>query len=363
MVARAAGGPLPVHARKFLESLPKMTAEAVAAALRPLLQNVAEVTRARRAVLVAGCLAFPVFIGVVVLVGTRLMSRWQQSQPEIVQLSQVLNIRSAQRMGFMPKAMRQVDDRLYSIYIARHYRAAITNAASWNSSTASLMVQGPNRKFAEKSVADYPNPTSNEVAEATAALGKYIPSVEAMAMQRSMQESWWMPLVQGGGVLLLCVCIPAMIAALAFRGGLMMLICGVAVVRKDGRPASRGRVFWRSIVAWSPVWFGPILLALLIPLQAGLRAGLTRKNVPKPVAVMEAPVRIDAAAPVARTVTSAPATSPAKHADKPTESEELVFIVWGLVAGLLVVGSVAWSLALRDRSLQDRIAGTTLVPR
>jgi uncharacterized RDD family membrane protein YckC len=306
MVARAAGGPLPLHARTFLESLPKMTAEATAAALKPLLQSLAEVTRTRRAVLLAGCLGFPVLISGVMLISTRLMSRWQQSQPEIVQLAQVLNHRTAQQMGFWPKSLPRVEDRLFAIYIASHYRAAITNAASWNSNVASFMVQGPNRKFAEKSLADYPNPASNEVAEATAALKIYMPNAETPVTQKNLQQAAWVPFVSAGMLLVVFVCIPAMIAALAFRGGLLMLMCGVAVVRKDGRPASRGRVFWRSVVAWSPVWFGPILL---LPLHG------------KPISLVMA------------------------------------------VGALIVTGLLAWSLALRDRSLQDRIAGTTLVPR
>ena len=50
------------------------------------------------------------------------------------------------------------------------------------------------------------------------------------------------------------VCLPALIAALLFRGGLVLRMAGIAFVRRDGKRASRLRVFWRALVAWSPLW-------------------------------------------------------------------------------------------------------------
>ena len=48
-----------------------------------------------------------------------------------------------------------------------------------------------------------------------------------------------------------CVCVPAIIVALAFRGGLVLLMTGVTFVRQNGAPASRMRLFWRALVTWS----------------------------------------------------------------------------------------------------------------
>ena len=60
---KAAGevaAPLPLHARAFLRSLSQMAgADAVTAALKPLLSRVAAVSRLRRAALVGGCVVFP----------------------------------------------------------------------------------------------------------------------------------------------------------------------------------------------------------------------------------------------------------------------------------------------------------------
>lgn len=376
--ARAAVGggeklcvPLPVHARRFLEKLPALpTVEAVAGALKPLLHSLAVVTRARRAALVAGCLAVPVLMASVGLISIRIMDRWQRSQPAITDMSQLLGQRTAMRMGFWPKSLPKVEDRLFAIYIASHYRGAITNAAIWQSNHANMMVAGENRVFAEKSLEDFRDPTTSEVAEATAALKPYLQTAELKAMQDQLQKAVWFPLVMAGGLLLIFVCLPALIAALAFRGGLVMLICGVAVVRKDGRPASRGRIFWRSLVAWSPVWCGPILLALLIPLQAMA----TRKDAPKLVVVQSEAVREGSmpetpgtnapqTAESTTVATNAPATSPARVPAEVTESVSSVMKLSGSLVALLFIGLTAWSLALRNRSLQDLIAGTRLVPR
>jgi hypothetical protein len=54
------------------------------------------------------------------------------------------------------------------------------------------------------------------------------------------------------GALAIYVCVPAIVAALLFRGGLVLLIAWVTFVRRDGAPASRRRVFWRALLTWSP---------------------------------------------------------------------------------------------------------------
>jgi len=73
-------------------------------------------------------------------------------------------------------------------------------------------------------------------------------------------------IVLGFGVLVIWVCIPSLICALLFRGGILLHALGIALVRKDGTRASRLRVFGRSLVAWSPCLAFPIAFALLAAL-------------------------------------------------------------------------------------------------
>jgi hypothetical protein len=50
---------------------------------------------------------------------------------------------------------------------------------------------------------------------------------------------------------------------LLFRGGLVLRLANVTFVRWDGARASRLRVFWRALVAWSPLWLAvPVCLTL-----------------------------------------------------------------------------------------------------
>jgi hypothetical protein len=65
----------------------------------------------------------------------------------------------------------------------------------------------------------------------------------------------WLPV----GFLLFFVAIPALIAAISFRGGLVLLAFGLGVVREDGLPASRIRVFWRSLLTWSVLFIPDVV--------------------------------------------------------------------------------------------------------
>jgi hypothetical protein len=98
---------------------------------------------------------------------------------------------------------------------------------------------------------------------------------------------------------------------LLFRGGLALRMAGMTFVRRDGKRASRLRVFWRALVAWSPLWSAPFVL---IPILG------------KP--------------------------DPATFNDLP----------FALLSGLFL-GLAVLSVALPKRGLPDRLAATWPVPR
>jgi len=107
--------------------------------------------------------------------------------------------------------------------------------------------------------------------------------------------------------LVIYVGLPALLAALLFRGGLVLLAARVTFVRKDGQRASRLRVFWRALVAWSPIVLG-LVLAGEFKVVFGLLPAM-------------------------------------------------------LLAVLFVCALTIGSLALPDRGLPDRLSGTWPVPR
>ena len=294
--------PLPLHARAFLKSLSQMAgADAVAVALKPLLSRVAAVSRLRRAALVAGCIVFPVIVCALAPLMMIFMQDLTRKNPGLMEMNSLLQMRTSARF-WGGKNMQMPADRQIAIYIAHHYRGMITNQASWSSPFVLSMIKGDARRFAEQSIAEHPAPTEEEIKEADAAVGKFVPKNQPFAGKPPP----WLPAFVLWGSLAFYVCIPAVIAALLFRGGLVLLIAGVTFVRKDGQRASRLRLLWRAIVTWSPLFLALIPSGLAI----------------------------------------------SRHLN------------WGPWLGLGLLGLPAvLSVALPKRGLQDRLAGTWPVPR
>jgi hypothetical protein len=294
--------PLPLHARAFLKSLSQMAgADAVVAALKPLLNRTAAVSRLRRAALVAGCIAFPVLACGFGFFGFGFMREFTRQNPGLMDLNALLQIRTSARFWGGNKVSLPTD-RQISLYIAHHYRGLITNTASWSNPMVLSVIKGEARKFAEQSVEEHPALTEAEIAEAEAAVDKYVPKQQLFTEKppRSLLA------VTLAVSLLVYVGLPALAAALLFRGGVVLLIAGVTYTRRDGVRASRLRLLWRAMLAWGPVF--PVFIVSILGVV--------------------------------------------KHLD---------WQPWLALAllGLLAAGSVA----LPVRGLQDRLAGTWPVPR
>jgi hypothetical protein len=281
--------PLPLHARAFLKSLSQMaSADAVAASLKPLLNRVAAISRLRRAALIAGCLAFPALAGIGGYFGLTFMQELTRKNPGLLDLGTLLQVRTSGRF-WGGKNAKLPTDRQFAIYIAHHYRGLITNAASWSNPYVLAMIKGEARTFAEQSVAEHTAPTEAEIKEADAAVEKHVPKQQFFAEKLPPA----MPVMVIIGSLLLYVGLPALVAALLFRGGVVLLIAAVTYVRKDGLRASRLRLLWRALVAWSPVlaafflvilaftkhWvWQPWLALALLGLLAALSVALPRRG-------------------------------------------------------------------------------------
>ena len=259
--------PLPLHAREFLRQLPHFpNAEAITGALQPLLRRTAVVSRWRRTVIMAGVLAIPALTCISMVFGVRMMQSWRQDSPGFMELSMLLQTRSNTTFGGWKS--HGPTDRQFAIFIANHYRAIIANDETWKSETARALIQGESRRFAEQCIANHLTPTKKELADAEAAVK---PLAKAFAVSSHDQMGPWLLLM----MLEVLAALPAMAAALLFRGGLVLLIAGVTFVRQDGMPASRLRLFWRALVAWSPIFLIFYLCAIVpSPRQAWLAVGL-----------------------------------------------------------------------------------------
>jgi uncharacterized RDD family membrane protein YckC len=254
--------PLPLHVRDFLDRLPEFPdTDTVAGALKPLLQRVAAVSRWRRAAIVAGCLVGPLFAAFSVIFGAFMFEQWNKTNPGLLDLCTLLQQRTTMNSSRWLKDKPHPSDQQFAIYIASHYRAVVTNETVWTGALAMSMISGEPRRFAEQSLAEHPAPTAAEIKDADAALK----GPQDLAKAFDLTKRPWFPFFMAGTALIIYVCIPSLIAALLFRGGLVLLLARVTFVRADGTPASRLRVFWRALVAWSPVLGGLILMACLKP--------------------------------------------------------------------------------------------------
>ncbi len=300
-VAALAKAPIPLHAVSFRENLALYpNPSSLIDALKQLVHRVTSVSRIRRVFLVVGCIAFPILAFLMMLFAMPVLKQWQNQQPEIMEMNLVLSFwEMSGPDGKHPQ--KNLNDELFEIYIASHYRDTINDPKQWNSSLATSLFSGEKRALAEESLHKHPSPTTEQIDKANEAIGGFT----KQATETQMAPSF--ALMAGVASLLLYVGAPAIIASVFFRGGLLMLASGVVVAKTDGSRASRGRCFWRSLVTWSP-WLIAIAL-ILVPLI---------------------PVKFDT-------------------------------IVEGTIWITAALGIV--SLCLPGRSLQDRIAGTCLVPR
>jgi hypothetical protein len=166
------------------------------------------------------------------------------------------------------------------------------------------MIQSEGRRFAERSVAENPSPTEKEIAGAEKVLGHFNPGTRPVDFSAAKRPPLAFTMISG--MVLMYVIVPSLIAALLFRGGLVLRVANVTFVRRDGVRASRLRIFWRALVAWS--WFLPAVVIYAVLYKTSHAAGV---------------------------------------------------IIVLIFVGLLVV----WSVMLPRRGLPDRLAGTWPVPR
>jgi hypothetical protein len=248
--------------------------------------------------------------------------------PDIAPLHNLLML-YAPITGFPSKVTDAKDREALEIFIAGRYRSTIRNPQVWSSLYALSTIPQWEREAAEKLVAARPNPSEAEVAQAEPVVKGLL---EKHPPAPGLEDFPVAPitLLMFFSTLLMYVALPSLVAALLFRGGLLLAMFGLAVVTPDGRRASRGRMLWRSIVAWSPLgvmfFAGPCLLALIVPAMQAAQG---------------------------------PGAEQAGDGSFPTGP----ILMAAAIPGVIYLALVVWSLLLPHRGLPDRIAGTYLVPR
>jgi hypothetical protein len=331
--------PLPLQARSLISRIPGYLAIPELIAQSVQLQNKpAEISRRRRLVLLAGCVAPAVLVGffftLVLVMAIRVTatgySAYHGSTPypefdEIVALKTgLMKLQSLKRSEINDGTGQAIE-----VYIAAHFRNQVTDPSIWNKDVFKSAFTPAERQMAERIVAAHETVSESELSAATKRVkpfGVIIADRKAAATRMSSIGSQKMKLTTMGAITLavvwsLLVGLPALIAAVLFRGGLILHGLGLAIVTKNGAPASRWRILWRACIVWSPV-LGLTVATILVP--AASRAAASRGT------------------------------------------GQWLGVTIGIAAGLaflLFTAAAVWSLWRPQRGIQDWLAGTCMVPR
>ena len=300
-------GVLPLPARNFLSRLPHFPdLDRMMDQLTPLLHQAAAISRTRRLALMAACC-----LPATLFMGMAMCFLWVYMQPalNLIPSQEMVSLYyCVDRLETLEKAGQtdatQSEREALEIYIAARSKKMLSNEfvrkALETSKESKLRSYYQTMNQVQ---AKHPAPSVQEIAGATARLKPFLdacPAYPAELMGWKFRIGLLIKLPYWFACL---VAVPSVIAALVFRGGLLVRALGIAFVARDGAPASRWRLLTRILVTWSPLLVDVALTPVLGPIKA--------------------------------------------------ES---------IMCALFALG-IAWSLLDPQRSLPDRVAGTWPVPR
>jgi eukaryotic-like serine/threonine-protein kinase len=319
---RHIAAPLPVAARQTLLGLMSATdLLSTATQFQALTQQPAEISRWRRFALLFGTLLPSLFMTAFMIMGLMYYQSWSVKNPAFAalrgcMLSYESMLNNVKQPGLENISVSEAKTAMET-YIAGTYGPIVRDAQQWDNPITKSVLPPRLRTSVEQMVKDHPQPTPEEVSKARALLQLLLDTrvaERAKELGLDKQHSYDFISASVMSVYLVCTAFLSMFCAVAFRGGLVMRILGIAVVKDDGGGASRGRMLWRSVIAWSPMLLLLVLAACIIPLFV-------------------------------------------KSSGAARMYGEVISLV--ILAGLMFIAAIA----TRGRGLHDRLAKTWLVPR
>jgi hypothetical protein len=205
--------------------------------------------------------------------------------------------------------------RAVETYLAGQHGALLRNPTLWSSSSQGQEGDRPElRRLASDIVTRYPSVTAEELARSRETIQ---PTLDRVRPPQSLgvASPGVIALNLMAAVASLMVLFFSIVSSIAVPGGVATRLIGLAVVTRDGNEIGRGRSLARTLIAWAPI----LAWLLLLPTFNQKLLGFGPAS-PLPVLAIS-----------------------------------LAF--GGMIAG------VVWTIAAADRGLQDRIAGTWVVPR
>jgi hypothetical protein len=145
----------------------------------------------------------------------------------------------------------------FEIYIAGQFRRAITNPATFNlplSMWRIPLISRDEETLAKQALAAHLSIAPAELDEVTPIVQSYL--AQAGSRRTLTLAEWWasprMFLHASAFYFLVMTAVPALIATFLFRRGAVLRLAALCVVKRDGSPASRLRLLWRSLLVCLP---------------------------------------------------------------------------------------------------------------
>ena len=307
--------PLPLKARTFLLSLRSgrfESGKALLEALDDVGETPAAVSRSRRAAQIAACAAGPIAITMISAGSIVLVSNTKLADRTLFGLEALLDELEEAEESLADKPDAAVQQRRddIEIYMAEHMAAMIGRSTTWENQNIKIGARG-GRERARRAVARHPVRTSEQVQRAEATVAPILAGqAEGLARLANARALAGIVVATFGGTFI-AVAIFAAIGALATGTGFTFRPFGVALVNRKGQKISRLRGLWRVAVTWSP------MIGLFFAF---------------------------------------------KYGPDITKGGYLFLAVDLALVALLAAGAV-WAIMRPARGIQDRVAGTWIVPR
>ena len=240
---------LPLGAHRLFGRLSRAdftSVEALSSAFGALVGGPASVSRRDRGLHLAATAFFPIFTSVVILSAALLLPRVVPQISDTLAVEAILNELEEIEERSEQAEPTQADvaaQRALEVHLAMRVRAERLDGSS--------MVVGLESNdrwpMIERALTAHPRPTSEEAAEA-ARFAEQVVGSEAQVVWGFVGRA--LPVVLVGWLPVAAVV--GLLAAGVFRGGLLLRLLGITLVTNQGEKAGRGRALGRAAVAWSP---------------------------------------------------------------------------------------------------------------
>jgi hypothetical protein len=245
--------PWALHVHAFLDSLgahPTVAPAIIVRQMEALMRQPPSVTRGRRAMSVAVPLVLPVVWAATLFILSVYTTTAIASIPQEVRVAAAL-VRALDEDNSGTKRLPAADREAIELALATKYRAALTSKHLLSDPMRLLGMTPRRLKLAEERI-------ERRLARADLASSQGSTAFETLVEQAgipSFAVPWYLRTNYRVLTLLMglvSVAYVALVNALVFRGGVIRLL-GLEFVTGDGRPASRVRVLSRTAAAWAPL--------------------------------------------------------------------------------------------------------------